>query len=154
MARQLDVQYVRFYTDGSAARQIEPSVSRKTQRLPKFAKKKRRITVHVDPVAIAGIFMAGIMLILMTVGMVELNCAQEEAMQMEAYVQTLRQENEALQTAFEEGYDRSQVEHMARALGMVPSEQAQRISIHVPAQQEQDPGFWENVTTFLSGLFA
>ena len=55
MARQLDVQYVRYYTDGSAARNIAPSVSRKTQSLPKYFKKKRSIVVHVDPVAIAGI---------------------------------------------------------------------------------------------------
>ena len=154
MARQLDVQYVRFYTDGSAARKIAPSVSRKTQRLPGIPKKKRRIVVHIDPVAIAGILMAGIMLILMTVGMVELSHAQEEARQMEAYVKTLRQENEALKMAFDEGYDPEQVEHMAKALGMVPGEQAQRISIYVPVPQEQDPGFWEHVTTFLSGLFA
>jgi len=154
MARQLDVQYVRYYTDGSAARNIAPSVSRKTQSLPKYFKKKRRIVVHVDPVAIAGILMAGIMLILMTVGVVELNRAQEEAAQMEAYVQTLRQENTALQTAYEEGYDLSQVEHMAKALGMVPGEQVRRISIQVPVEQEPSSGFWENVTTFLSGLFA
>lgn len=154
MARQLDVQYVRYYTDGSAARNIAPSVSRKTQRLPGIPKKKRRIVVHVDPVAIAGILMAGIMLILMTVGMVELSQAKAEAARMEAYVQTLQQEHAALQTTFDEGYDRSQVEHMAKALGMVPGEQVQRISISVPAEQEQGPGFWENVTTFLAGLFA
>ena len=129
-------------------------MTRKTQSLPKLPKKKRRIIVHVDPVAIAGILMAGIMLILMTVGMVELGRAQTEAAQMEAYVQTLRQENEALQTTFNDGYDAAQVEHMAKALGMVPGEQVQRISIHVPVQQESNFGFWDNVTTFLSGLFA
>ena len=107
MARQLDVQYVRFYTEGSAARNVAPSVTRKTQSLPKLPRKKRRIIVPVDPVAIAGILMAGIMLILMTVGMVELGRAQTEAAQMEAYVQTLRQENETLQTTFDDGYDAS-----------------------------------------------
>lgn len=154
MAQRLDVHYVRFYTDGSAARKIAPAVSRKTQSLPRIPKKKKRIVVHVDPVAIAGILMAGIMLILMTVGMVELSQAKEETARMEAYVQTLRQENDALHTAFDEGYDRSQVEHMAKALGMVPVEQVQRVSIRVPVEQEQNPGFWENVTTFLAGLFA
>ena len=104
--------------------------------------------------AIAGILMAGIMLILMTVGVVELNRAQTEAAQMEAYVQTLQQENAALQMSFDEGYDIQQVEHMAKALGMVPGEQVQRISIQVPMEQEQNSGFWNNLTTFLAGLFA
>lgn len=154
MARQLDVQYVRYYTDGSAARNIAPSVSRKTQSLPKYTKKKRRIVLHIDPVAIAGILMAGIMLVLMIVGVVELNRAQQETARMDAYVQTLRQENTVLQTAFDEGYDREQVEYMAKALGMVPGEQAQRISISVPVDQETNPGFWNYLTTFLAGLFA
>ena len=154
MAQQLGVQYVRYYTDSSVARKIAPSVFRKAQSLPNIPKKKRRVVLHIDPIAIAGILMAGIMLILMTVGMVELNHAKTEAAEMEAYVQTLRQENETLQTTFDAGYDRSQVEHMAKALGMVPGEQAQRISIHVPVTQERENGFWENVTTFLSGLFA
>ena len=41
MARQLDVQYIRFYTDGSAAHKVAPVAPLKTIKLPKIKKHKR-----------------------------------------------------------------------------------------------------------------
>ena len=57
MAQRLDVQYVQFHTEGSAARKVAPLAPLKTLKLPKIRLKKR-ITLHIDPLAIGGIFMA------------------------------------------------------------------------------------------------
>ena len=98
MARQPDVQYIRFYTDGSAARKVAPVAPLNTIKLPKI-KKHRRITLHIDPIAIGGIVMAAVMLILMLVGVAQLTNTKQELALMQSYVQTLQQENISLESA-------------------------------------------------------
>ena len=155
MARYPDVQYVRFYTDGSAARKIAPVVPLQTIKLPKV-KKQKKIVVHVDPVAIAGILMAVVMFVLMIVGIAQLRSAQAELTTMQGYVRQLRQENAQLEEAFSQGYDIEDVERTALALGLVPSEQVRHIKIKTPVTEEAEvePGPWEQFYIFLTGLFA
>ena len=156
MARQPDIQYIRFTTDGSAARKAEFLAPLKTIRLPKVKKQKqKRITVHIDPFAFAGIVMAMVMLLLMVVGVVRLNAAQEQLTMMSGYVETLNAENIQLRTTFEEGCDLEQIERTALALGYVPQEQVEHITIQVSAPVvEQEQSGWERLYTFLVGLFA
>ena len=154
MAQRTDIRYVQFYTDGSAARKIAPVAPVKTIKLPKI-KKQKRITVCIDPVAVASIGMALMMAVLIVVGMVQLNNARQEMQTMSAYVQTLREENTQLQQTYSEGYDIEQVERTALALGLVPVEQVQHVSITLPQIEEPvKPTVWEQFTTFLAGLFA
>ena len=99
--------------------------------------------------------MAAILFVLLTVGVTQLQSARQERAQLAAYVDTLQMENEALQAEFEAGYDIKNVEKTALALGMIPVEEAQRVSIQVqdiPAPEK--PGVWEGFITFLAGLFA
>ena len=154
MARQLDVQYVRFYTDGSAARKVAPVAPLKTIKLPKI-KKHKRITLHIDPIAIGGIVMAAVMLVLMLVGVAQLASTRQELAQMEDYVQTLQQENVSLEATYEQGYDLQAVERTALALGFVPKDEVMHVTIRVPQPQiTEEPGAWEQFYTFLTGLFA
>lgn len=154
MARQPDVQYIRFYTDGSAARKVAPVAPLKTIRLPKM-KKSRKITLHIDPVAIGGIVMSAVMLVLMLVGVAQLANTRQELQVMQGYVQTLQQENDSLEDTYLQSYDLTAVEQTALALGYVPVEQVKHVTIHVPqVQPEQQPGAWERFYTFLTGLFA
>ncbi len=154
MARQPDVEYIRFYTDGSAARKVAPVAPLKTIKLPKI-KKHRRITLHIDPVAIGGIVMAAVMLVLMLVGVAKLVNTKQELQTMQGYVQTLQQENNSLEDTYLQGYDLEAVEQTALALGYVPVEQVKHVTIHVPqVQPEAQPGTWERFYTFLTGLFA
>ena len=154
MARKTDIQYIRFYTEGSAARKFAPLAPLKTIKLPKI-KLRKRITLHIDPLAYAGILMAAVMLVLMAVGMARLNAVRQELQTMDAYVQTLTQENQQLQQTFREGYDLEQVERTALALGFVPKEEVTHITIRVaPEQVVEEPSTWERVYTFLTGLFA
>ena len=154
MARQPDIQYIRFYTDGSAARKVAPVAPLKTIKLPKI-KLKKRITVHIDPLAVAGIVMAAVMMVLMVVGMAKLSSATGEMETMSSYVQTLSQENAQLQQTFTEGYDLEEVERTALALGLVPKEQVRHITVRVPpVQVQEEPGAWQRLCAFLTGLFA
>ena len=73
---------------------------------------------------------------------------------MDAYVQSLRQENEALQKEYDAGYDLENVKQTAQALGMVPMEQVKQVTIHVEAPQQVQPSRWEQIRLFLAGLFA
>ena len=154
MAQHPDVQYICFYTDGSAARKVAPVAPLQTIRLPKI-KKNKKLVLHIDPVAIAGIIMAAVMLILMTVGAVELQNARNQLETMYNYVETLEQKNATLQTTLSGGYDVVEIERTARALGMVPREQVKHITITLDEEPiEQEPNSWEQFYTFLTGLFA
>ncbi len=154
MAQRTDIRYIQFYTDGSAARKVEPVAPLKTIKLPKI-KKQKRITVCINPIAVASIAMALVMAVLIVVGMVQLNTARQEMLTMSAYVDTLQQENVQLQEAFTEGYDIEQIQRTALALGLVPKEQVQHICVRMPQIEEPaEPTAWERFTTFLAGLFA
>ena len=154
MARQPDVQYIRFYTDGNAARKIAPAAPMKTIRLPKVNIKKK-VTLYVDPIAVAGIFMAIVMLVLMTVGVVQLSNARKELHTMTAYVDTLQQEQDSLMDTYSQGYDLESVEKTALALGLVPKDTVKHVQIRVPQEQiAEAPGPWESFYIFLTGLFA
>lgn len=154
MAQRTDIRYVQFYTDGSAARKVAPVAPLKTIKLPKI-KKQKRITLCIDPIAVASIGMALMMAVLIVVGVVQLNAARQDMQTMSAYVQTLQQENTQLQQTFNEGYDVDQIERTALALGLVPVEQVRHVSVTLPEIQEDvEPTAWEQFTTFLAGLFA
>lgn len=154
MAQRLDVQYVRFYTDGSAARKVAPLVPLQTAKLPEI-KKTKKIVLRIDPVALAGILTAAVMLVLMVVGMTQLKYEQQQLQEMRTYVDDLRSENQLLENTFQQNCDLEQIERTAVAFGFVPKEQVKHIYVHVEEPDVQEtPGSWERIYTFLTGLFA
>ena len=149
-------------TDDRKASSISPDTSlipttetkKKVRKAPKV-KKQKRITIAIDPIAFASLTMALVMTVLIVVGWVQLNNIKQEVQTMTAYVEVLQAENVQLQNTFLEGYDIEQIERTALALGMVPKEQVQHISVQLPEMIEQpEPTTWERFTTFLTGLFA
>ena len=155
MARQPDIQYVSFYTAGSAAMKIQPAVPAKAVAPKAKPRKQKRIVLHVDPVALCGIAVAALMLVLMVVGMGQLQAARQETVAMQQYVATLREENAELHSDYEASYDLDEVREMALALGMVPGEQAPNTYISVTENQEVvQLSFWDQVTVFFTTLFS
>ena len=156
MAQRIDVQYIKFYTHGSTAARVAPVKPVHTDTIPK--KKKRVIyRISVDPVAMLGIVVAVSMLIMMAVGVTNLQKEQRSTRAMERYVALLQQENEELQARYAAEVDLEAVEQTALALGMIPIEQAERfcIEVNVPVQQvEERVSIWNSIGTFLTGLFA
>ena len=158
MALQPDIMYVSYYTAGSAAYDMERKVAKpkaapvhKQHRRP--AKKK---VIAVDPVALCGILVAVCMFFALVSGVQEYQDTLLQNQQMQAYVEQLKNENTALQHTYENSYDADAVYEMATAIGMVPQDQVQHVQIHidVPQQEEVQLSFWENVSLFLTGLFA
>ena len=155
MAQHPEIQYVRFYTDGSAAKKPALVAPIKTIKLPRI-KLHKKITLRIDPIALAGIVMAAVMLVLMAVGVAQLSATRTQLQTMSAYVDTLQQENASLMDEFSQECDLAEVERTALALGLVPKDEVRHVSIRVPAVpvEENNPGTWERFYTFLTGLFA
>jgi len=97
MARQPEIRYIRYYTDGSAARQQEFRQPKKKRRstLPKPRKQEQKL-VYVDPLAWGGIAISVVMLVLMIVGFVQLYSMQKANAYLESYVHKLEQKNAEL----------------------------------------------------------
>ena len=156
MAQRLEIQYVQFYTQGSAARQVTPAISRDTGALPKMKKRKAKC-ICIDPVAIFGMAVAVCLFVMMMVGVAQLNKEQERTAEMEQYVQMLTQENAVLQAQFDAECDLEAIAETALALGMVPAEKVALTVISVELPETPEPEtitLWERIGTFLSGLFA
>lgn len=155
MARRTEVQYVQFYTAGSAAYKFEPTrVPKKKATLPK-QRRAKKIRIFVDPVAIVGACLAIVMLVMMIAGLGQWNEARQQEAQLEAYVQQLQAQNVQLRSEYLEGYDPQEIYEIATAMGMIPAEQAQRVQVSVSAPvAEEQPTAWENLCAFLTGLFA
>ena len=154
MAQHPRVQYVQFYTAGSVAHKVAVEKPMPTAKLPRV-KKHKRITLHIDPIATAGILMAAVMLVLMTVGVIQLRQAKQNVAQLESRVDTLWQQQRELNATYEDSYNIVDVEKTALALGMVPREQVKQVTMQVPQMQpEKTPGAWKQIYMFLAGLFA
>ena len=158
MARQPDIQYVRFYTDGSAARKIDLQPQKKKNKVslpqqPRVHKEKRTV-IHVDPISVFAVLVAGVMLITMVVGMMQLGGINADAEKMENYVAALQSENTRLRAEYESGYDLRDVEQKALEMGLVPIDQVEHVTIALPETPvEEEPAFWENVGAFFAELF-
>lgn len=157
MERKPDIQYIhQFYVYGSEAPAIKRQPSRKKSKftLP-LAAPDRSIRISIDPMAICGVAVAVTMLILMTVGVGQYLDTCQEYEQMSAYVIELRNENIRLEQEFQANVDMQSLYDTAIALGMIPVEEAEVVTIEntVP-EPEAEPSVWDNIVWFLKGLFA
>ena len=154
MARRPDVQYIRYYTDGSAARQLELKPQKKKRPLPKVKKQPQHV-LYIQPMAIVGILLSAVMLVMMITGSLELYHAKNEKEAMAKYVQKLSSQNMEDRAEYEESLDMETIEKSALAMGMIPQEQAKQITISIPMPEiQEEPGFWDKTILFLEGLFA
>ena len=149
-------RYIQFYTPGTAAVKVQIQDEQTWAPLPE-PKQERKIMIHVDPVAILGFVVAVCMLILMTVGINQLNSARREVATLEHYVAELTAENHALKETYSTGYNLGDIRQKALDMGMVPVEEIpeSQIYITIPLPQTEEPAtVWEQATAFLTGLFA
>ncbi len=156
MLQNVDVRYVQFYTGGSAAKRIAPAAIPLISALPK-RKKRTFQRIYVDPVAILGIAVAVCMLVMMIVGISQLRAEQQKTVQMVSYVEQLQQKNTSLQAEYMAECNLEEIERTARALGMIPREEASYtpIEVELPEMQDhQQASIWQRIGTFLTDLFA
>ncbi len=148
-----DIQYIRYYTAGSAAEKLAPAFREEVKPARRRAKKP---VLYIDPVAILGMMTAVILVVCMFVGLSGLNKAQAEYARADAYTRQLENKNEALSKQYTQGYDLEELRLEAVLMGYVPASQVQHLTITVaePVPQEQEPGFFEAIGIFLTELFA
>ena len=157
MANKYGIQYVNFYTDGSCAKKITQVRQAPRVTLPKPKKHKRRV-IYVDPVATLGIAVAVCMMIMMFVGLSQLQTERKQAQTMAQYVEYLDDRNAQLTEQFDSGYDLQEVERTALALGMQPQSQVPQTVVHVPADEvpvlPQKTTLLTRISAIINGLFA
>ena len=159
MAQKYDILYVNFYTDGSAARKVDPAFpaaqpKRKAQ--TKARAKNKKITLFIDPVALCSMVVASVMLIMMAVGLHNFQQVRTETQLMEEYVTQLKQENMRLSEQYYDNLDMADIEKTSLALGMVPKDQGPTVQIQLkeqPAEQTEQT-VWDQMVAFLTNLFA
>lgn len=157
MVQKPDIQYVtQFYSYGSEAKVLElkPAKTKKKTALPK-AQPQQKIRVMVDPVAWAGILIAVVMVVLLVVSVNGYLDACAEYRDMTQHVIALQNDNVTNQQKYEKLYELDDIREKALALGMIPMEDAQVITINpvIPEPEPEEP-WWENISWFLKGLFA
>lgn len=156
MAINAQVQYIRYAVDGSAARKVEAApVHHRAAALPKQRTHKRKC-IYIDPVAIFGIAVALCMFVMLSVGLVQYGQQHKRVERMQAYVDQLRMENDAMESDYIESYDAQEVERTAMALGMVHKGQSEVMTLQVtpPQQETKTVTLMDRIGTFLTSLFA
>lgn len=128
MASKAEVQYIRYYTMGSAARELAPQSPQYTK-VTRRARKQKKAVVYIDPIAVLGVATAVIMMVVLLLGFIHLNQVQAQAAQMENYVQLLTVENANMTERYESGYNMADVEQTAISLGMVPADQVTHVQL-------------------------
>ena len=157
MVQKPDIQYVtQFYTYGSEAKVLElkPAKKKKKAVLP-VARPEQKIQIQVDLVAWGGILIALAMVVLMAVSVNSYLNACNEYRAMTNQVITLQNINVEKQLEYEKLYDLNDIEQKALALGMIPAEEAEVVTIApVIPEPEMETPWWENISWFMKGLFA
>ena len=157
MVKKPDIQYIdSFYVHGSEARVLELKPKRRIIKtvLPLRAPDKT-VKIGIDPVAICGIAVAVALLVMMAVGTVQYVRVCRQYQQMLDYTVSVQNENVQLQQEYRSRIDLDEIREKALALGMVPAEEAERISVRVEMPvAEPEMNIWEEFLWLCKGLFA
>lgn len=157
MTQKPKIQYIgQFYVPGSEAQVLAPKEKKKKAktRLP-IAKREKVGAITIDPIAVAGIAAAAVLLAVMVLGVLQIRDDWAEYSAMSRYVSQLKAENAELKTTYRAGYDLEDIQNKALGIGLIPKEESQTMTITVTVpQREPEPTFWDDVVWFFQGLFA
>lgn len=156
MVRRTDIQYIHFYTRGTAAAKVAPVVREDPFYVPNTVKHYRK-RVYVDPVAIVGFLVAMVLFASMISGISTLRQIQQEKDQLEQHITGLTQENLDLKDQYEHSYNLDQIENTALALGMVPAEELPSVEIYPKASEvtvHEEPTAWEQICAYFEELMS
>ena len=157
MNQKPKIQYVgQFYVHGSEARalQLQEEKRQAKTKLP-LAKIQAIEKIYVDPVALAGIAVAVLMLVTMVLGAIQLKRDWDQYEQVAAYVSELKKENARMSHLYRSSYDLEDIKTKAVSMGLVPKSELQTMSVTVTLPEpEVEPTRMEEIKFFLEGLFA
>ena len=157
MNQKPKIQYVgQFYVHGSEARQVQLQEQKRQAKtkLP-LAKIKAIEKIYVDPVALAGIAVAVLMLVTMVLGAIQLKRDWDQYEQAAAYVSELKKENARKNHLYRSSYDLEDIKTKAVSMGLVPKSELQTMAVTITIPEpEAEPARMEEIKFFLEGLFA
>lgn len=157
MARSNEVQYIRYYSTGSAAEKVELPRIPKKQPKPKAApvQKKTAPVIRVDGLAAVGIVVAAVMLLCMLMGCVQVYNLNRQIQDLEVYVSQLELRQESLEADYAHGYDLEEIRQAAESMGLVPKDQVQHVTIHIPETETVvEISWWDTVLNAIREFFA
>ena len=157
MAQKPEIQYVgQFYVHGSEAKKLARKTEQKKAKTELPLHRFERIRkVHVDVLAISSILIAAVLMVTMVMGTLSLQSSWQELRIAQEYVYELESANATLAAQYRSGYDLDEVRSAAIALGMIPAEEAQVVSLRVTVPEVQpEPTLLDDIIWFLEGLFA
>ena len=157
MNQKPKIQYVgQFYVHGSEAKalQLQEEKRQAKTKLP-LVRIQKIEKVYVDPVALAGIAVAVVMLVTMVLGAIQIKRDWNQYEQVSSYVSELKKENARKNHAYRMSYDLADIETKALAMGLVPRSELETVtvSVTVPEKVPQMTRM-EEIRFFLEGLFA
>ena len=135
MAKRSDIQYVRYYAPGSEALKLDPQPERRKKTWTAPVPVEERKVIHFDPVAIFGTAVAVLMAVCLVIGFVQLNHMNDRIAQAQTDLSALKSQHYELEKNYNNGYDLNEVRDAAAAMGLVPMDQVQHITIHLPEQE-------------------
>lgn len=151
------IQYVgQFYIHGSEARAVaQKEKQRKAKTQLPLAKLQQITEIHVEPVALASIGAALVLLVTMLVGAMQLKQDWQEYTRMRDHVDTLTAKNVELTQTYRSSYDLDVIESRARGLGLVDRSEVPTVNITLnPPAPKAEETLLDDIVWFFKGLFA
>lgn len=157
MVKKPDIQYIdRFYVHGSEARVLELKPKRRIIKtvLP-LSVPDNTIKIAIDPVAVCGIVVALALLVMLVIGSVQYVQVYNRYQAMMDHVVSVQNENVELRETYRNQINLEEIREKALAMGMIPIEEAQTITIRAELpQREPEMTVWEEFVWLCKGLFA
>ena len=156
MTQKPKIQYIgQFYVYGSEAKALAEKERKKAKTKLPLAKPVQTAEIRVEPLALASILVAVVLVVTMALTAWDLHTAWQEYDVMAGYVDRLTEENVQLMKEYRASYNLDEIESYALALGLVPQDQVKNISITLTVPQPQEePGLREDIVWFFQGLLA
>lgn len=157
MAQKPKIQYIgQFYVHGSEARALALEEERKQAKARRPLTRLQQVElIYVDPVAVVSIVVSFIILATMLTGVLALKEDWTQYEQMAAYVSYLNKQNAQLEKEYRAGYDLTDIESKALALGLVPKDQLENrtVSVTMPVEEPQ-PSRVDQIRQYFEDMFA
>ena len=132
MANRRPVQYIQFYTEGSAARKLEILPLEKPNAAPRPRKARQpKYLLRVCPTALVGIVAAAVLLVAMILGSMQLYDALQAEAKMADYVDHLAWNNGLKKAEYEASLDLDKIYRDALAFGFISQELVPHLEIPV-----------------------
>ena len=156
MVQKPKIQYIgQFYVYGSEARALELEQKKQAKTKLPLAKLETIEKIYVDPVALAAIGVAVLMLVVMLFGAVRLQEDWNAYQQMHDYVTDLKTENAQLTHIYQGGYDLEDIEMKALAMGLVPRSELKTMTVTITIPEKEPVLTWDQkVVRFWNELWA